>query len=265
MILFALISSISETILAYVVKCATSHDVWTTLERMFIAQSCARSMSIHYQLATLRKGDSSISDYFHRFTHLINTLAAINQPLPLHESLSFLLVSLGFDYDSLVTFIQTQINPITLKDIYGHLLSHELRLSHNQPSVDLLATSTNFVHKGSSSRGGQSSNSTSYFRGCNGFNTLRGRGRGQSHYPTTSNRPVCQVCHKPGHVALQCYHRFDNTYQFDNSPQMQPLLATPQQTQDSNWYLDSGATHYVTSDLANLNLHADEYHGSEQI
>jgi hypothetical protein len=46
---------------------------------------------------------------------------------------------------------------------------------------------------------------------------------------------------------------------------MQALLATPQQTQDSNWYPDSGATHHVISDLANLNLHADEYHGSEQI
>jgi hypothetical protein len=82
MILSALISFISETILAYVVKCPTSRDVWTTLERMFTAQSRARSMSIHYQLATLRKGDSSITNYFHRFTHLIDTLAAIDQPLP---------------------------------------------------------------------------------------------------------------------------------------------------------------------------------------
>ena len=218
MILSALISSISETILAYVVKYATSHDVWTTLERMFIAQSHTRSMSIHYQLATLRKGDSSISDYFHRFTHLTDTLAAINQPLPLHESLSFLLASLESDYDSLVTSVQTQINPIALEDLYGHLLSHELQLSHNQPSVDLSAASVNFVHKGSSSCGGRSSNSTSYFRGRNGFNTPRGRGRGRSHYPTASNRLVCQVCHKPGHVALQCYHKFDNTYQLDNSP-----------------------------------------------
>jgi hypothetical protein len=225
-------------------------------------------MSIHYQLATLRKGDSSISDYFHRFTHLVDTLAAIAQPLPLHESLSFLLASLGSDYDSLVTSVQTQINPIALEDIYGHLLSHELRLSHNQPLVDLSVASANFVHKGSSprgGRGGRSFNSTSSFRGRSGFNSQRGRGRGRSHFPPASNRPVCQVCHKPGHVALQYYHRFDNTYQFDNSPQMQALLATPQQTQDSNWYPDSGATHHVISDLANLNLHADEYHGSEQI
>uniref|UniRef100_A0A2N9I5M9 Reverse transcriptase Ty1/copia-type domain-containing protein n=1 Tax=Fagus sylvatica TaxID=28930 RepID=A0A2N9I5M9_FAGSY len=143
MILSALIPSLFETILAYVVKCTTSREVWTTLECMFTTQSRARSMSIHYQLATLRKGDSSITDYYHRFTKLTDTIAAINQPLPHHESLSFLLAGLG--------------------------------------------------------------------------------------------------------------------------SQMQALLATPQQTTDPNWYPDSGATHHVTSDLANLNIRADEYQGSEQI
>uniref|UniRef100_A0A2N9GSV6 Reverse transcriptase Ty1/copia-type domain-containing protein n=1 Tax=Fagus sylvatica TaxID=28930 RepID=A0A2N9GSV6_FAGSY len=46
MILSALISSLSENILAYVVKCATSRDVWITLERMFTAHSRARTMTI---------------------------------------------------------------------------------------------------------------------------------------------------------------------------------------------------------------------------
>jgi hypothetical protein len=64
MILSTLITSLSETILVYVVKCATSHNVWTTLEHMFTAQSRARSMSIHSQLATLCKGDSSIARLF---------------------------------------------------------------------------------------------------------------------------------------------------------------------------------------------------------
>ena len=125
-------------------------------------------MSIHYQLTTLCKGDSSIADYFHCFTHLIDTLAAIDQPLSYHESLSFLLTGLRSDYDSLVTFVQTQLNPIALEDIYGHLLSHELRLSHNQPSIDLSVASANFVNKGSSTRGGRggrNSNTTSSFRG----------------------------------------------------------------------------------------------------
>ena len=46
---------------------------------------------------------------------------------------------------------------------------------------------------------------------------------------------------------------------------MQALLATPHQAPDPNWYPDSGATHHVTYDLANLNLRADEYQGLDQI
>ena len=33
-------------------------------------------MQIHYQLATLKKGNSSIADYFHQFTTLVDTLTA---------------------------------------------------------------------------------------------------------------------------------------------------------------------------------------------
>ena len=98
-------------------------------------------MSIHYQLATLQKGDSSIADYYHCFTHLTHTFAAIEQPLPHHESLSFLLAGLGSNYDSLVTSVQTQLTSIALEDLYGHLLSYELWLSHNQLFVDLSSAS----------------------------------------------------------------------------------------------------------------------------
>uniref|UniRef100_A0A2N9EFQ8 Retrotransposon Copia-like N-terminal domain-containing protein n=1 Tax=Fagus sylvatica TaxID=28930 RepID=A0A2N9EFQ8_FAGSY len=246
MILSALISSLFETILAYMVKCTTSR----------------------VKSGLPLSGDSSIADYYHCFTHLIDTLVAIDQPLPHHKSLSFLLAGLGADYDSLVTSVQTQLTPIALEDLYSHLLSHELRLSHNEPSVDLSTASVNFVNKNSSTRGGhggRNSNNFSINQGCNNFQKQRGRGRGRSNFSNSSNKHFCQVCQKPRHVALQCYHRFDNTYQYDNNPQMQALLVTPQQTTDPNWYPDSGATHHVTSDLANLNVHVDEYQGSEQI
>jgi hypothetical protein len=48
MILSALISSLTENILAYLVKCTTSREVWLTLECMFTAHSRARTMNIHY-------------------------------------------------------------------------------------------------------------------------------------------------------------------------------------------------------------------------
>ena len=263
LILSALISSLSENILAFVVKCSTSHEVWTTLKRMFTAHSRARSMNIHYQLATLKKGDSSIADYFHKFTHLTDTLAAVAQPLPPHEALSFLLAGLGSDYDSLVTSVKTQVLPMSLDDLYGHMLSHELRLAQNQPTVDLSNVSANFTKNSYSTRGGRGGRHPSTYSsnrgGRSSFNPNRGRGRGRQNSSYNSNRPVCQVYHKPGHTALQCYHRFDNSYTVESTPTMQVLLATPQQTPDYNWYPDSGATHHVTHDLANLNIRADEY------
>ena len=46
---------------------------------------------------------------------------------------------------------------------------------------------------------------------------------------------------------------------------MHAPLATPQASPDLNWYPDSSATHHLTSDFANLNVKAKEYHGPDQI
>jgi hypothetical protein len=146
----ALISSLSENILAHIVKCSTSSEVWLTLERMFTSQSRASTMQIHYQLATLKKGDSSIADYFHRFTGLADTFAAIDHPLNDFELVSFLLASLGSEFDSFVTLVNTRVDPLSLEDLYGHLLAHELCLVQNQPSVDLSLNVAHFVQKNSS-------------------------------------------------------------------------------------------------------------------
>ena len=85
-------------------------------------------MQIHYQLTTLKKGNSSISDYFHWFTTLVDTLAVIDQPLNDFEVVSFLLASLRLDYDSFVTSMTTRVDPLSIEDLYGHLLVHEICL-----------------------------------------------------------------------------------------------------------------------------------------
>uniref|UniRef100_A0A2N9J5N8 Reverse transcriptase Ty1/copia-type domain-containing protein n=1 Tax=Fagus sylvatica TaxID=28930 RepID=A0A2N9J5N8_FAGSY len=266
MILSALISSLSENILAYVVKCTTSRDMWLTLERMFMAHSRARTMNIRYQLSTLKKGDSSIADYFHTFTGLVDTLAAINQPLIEEEQISFLLAGLGSEYESFITTVHMRTELLSIETLYGHLLSQELRMVQAQPKVDLSLARAHFASRGGSSsrgsRNGRFSNSTQASRpsSVQRFTRGRNRGRGSSH---NSSRLTCQVCGKIGHMALTCYHHFDNSYSSDSN--MQALLATPQSSSDDQWYADSGATHHLTADLANLNVRADEYQGQENI
>uniref|UniRef100_A0A2N9HT68 Retrotransposon Copia-like N-terminal domain-containing protein n=1 Tax=Fagus sylvatica TaxID=28930 RepID=A0A2N9HT68_FAGSY len=219
MILSVLISSLLKIVLAHDVKCTTSRDVWLCLERMFTSQSRARSMQLHYQISTLKKGDSFMD----------------------FDLVSFFLARLGSDYDALVTAIQQRRGDVTLDELYGDFFSHEWRLAQHQPSVDLSLASANFANRSFSNHGD--------------------RGGKSSTPPASSN----SVCTKPGHTTLTCYHRFDNSYTVVATPNMQALLATPNHAPDPNWYSDSGATHHLTYDLANLNVCANEYHGPDQI
>ena len=108
---------------------------------------------------------------------------------------------------------------------------------------------------------------------CNSFQSGRGSSssnqktsRGHRHGNVSqTNRLVCQVCHKLGHMTLKCYHRFDNSFSVDLSSNMHALLTTPQKAPDLNCYSDSRATHHLIADLANLDVKADEYHSPDQI
>lgn len=112
-------------------------------------------MQVHYQLDTIKKSNTSIADYFQKFTGLTDTLAAVNQPLNDFEVVSFLLAGLKTDYDSFVTSVTTCVDPMTLDEIYGHLLAHEQRITHQLSSLDVSLAGANFAAKGNPIRGGR--------------------------------------------------------------------------------------------------------------
>jgi hypothetical protein len=228
---------------------------------------------VHYQLATVKRGSSSIADYFHTFQTLCDALAIAGQPLNGFEKVSFLLVGLGSEFDPFVTSVTTRVEPLSVVEIYGHLLSHEMRLEQHQASLDLSVAGANFA-----TRGNSSPHSNCGMRGSRGHHPFgrgfssgtsrpfRGRGRGHSSgRGSSSNRPLCQVCNRYGHVALDCYNRFNEAYTREQPSQTQAYLSAPSSSTDHNWYPDSGATHHLTSDLANLNIKAKDYLGSDQI
>jgi hypothetical protein len=72
---------------------------------------------------------------------------------------------------------------------------------------------------------------------------------------------LCQVCFKTGHVAPDCWHRYDENYVPDPK-----LVAAAQSSYniDTNWYTDTGATDHITSELEKLTAR-DKYHGNDQI
>lgn len=100
-------------------------------------QSRARTMPIHYQLATMKKGNSTIAGCFHKFTSLANTLATLNLLLNDYDLISFLLTGFGSENNSFGTLVTTRVDHISLEDLYGHLLAHEIRLEQTSSALDL--------------------------------------------------------------------------------------------------------------------------------
>ena len=119
---------------------STSREVRIALERMFASHSFAQAIQTRQFLASTKKGNLSISDYFQKMKSFSNNLAAIGQPLQNHEFTAYLLGGLDTSYDAIVTSISTQIEKMTSEDMFNHLLAFELRLEQQQVSFD------NFVH-----------------------------------------------------------------------------------------------------------------------
>lgn len=110
--------------MSHVMFMTTVHDAWMALERMFASRSKARILQIRFQLSNLRK-EQSDDAYFHQMKTLVDTLAAIGQPLCEEEVISYILDDLR-PIMILVTSIITRSDYITIDDMYAHLQSYKL-------------------------------------------------------------------------------------------------------------------------------------------
>lgn len=91
---------------------------------------------------------------------------------------------------------------------------------------------------------------------------------------------LCQICGKPNHSALECWHRLDSTFQaslpsssvsrphprayaaFSSTNAVHNSLTDAPDS--STWFLDSTATNHFTNDLNNLNTY-QPYLGPDQV
>uniref|UniRef100_A0A2N9F1H2 Reverse transcriptase Ty1/copia-type domain-containing protein n=1 Tax=Fagus sylvatica TaxID=28930 RepID=A0A2N9F1H2_FAGSY len=270
LLLSVLVSTISESLVSTLVGLSSSLEVWITLEKKFSSQSRARVMQNRYHLATLKKGNSTISEYFHKAKTYSDLLASIGQPLSNNDIVTYLLAGLPSDYDSLIVTVTMRLEDFPLDDLYGHLHTHELRLEQQAIVPDLGLPTANLTTKSSFQNQPHCSFPNFHSRGNNG-----GRGRGKGHFShgrgnngsysnTSTSRPFCQICLKVGHTAPTCWHRFEQNYQAQPG-QSQAFVAATSSSVDTIWYPDTGANNHLTSDLSNLNLNVENYNGQDQV
>ncbi|XP_016195998.1 uncharacterized protein LOC107637061 [Arachis ipaensis] len=294
-----LMSSMEATFVNRVVEFEFAYQIWNALEDYFAARVKSRIKQLKAQLKTLKKHSSSVSEYMAKINQVADSLNALGAPLSTEDYIEAVLGGLGEEYSTFITVTNGRIDQLSESEFESQLQTQEELLERFR-KVDLGYVQANLTQKGDAPNNNSYTfnNNSNNFRGdFRGGRTRGFRGGGGRSSWWQGNRPQCQVCGKIGHIALKCYHRFDQSY---TNPQLQPLnaapppsmafhngkqvqhhtpqsspqqpaapspqayIALPSAVPDAGWYPDSGASHHITFDQSNLNT-GSEYDGSQQV
>jgi len=205
-----------------------------------------------------------MDEYLKDLKTICDQLASVGSPVTEKMKIFAALNGLGREYEPIKTTIENSMDALpgpSLEDVIPKLTGYDDRL---QGYLEETAVSPHVAFNLTTS---DDSNASGYFnaynrgkgksnRGRNSFST-RGRGFHQQISSTNSSSGsqsggtsvVCQICGKMGHPALKCWHRFNNSYQYEELPRaLAAMRITDITDQHGNeWLPDSAATAHVTS------------------
>ncbi|KAL5715567.1 RING-type E3 ubiquitin transferase [Ranunculus cassubicifolius] len=211
-------TTISEDILPYVIGISTSRALWVTLENRLAALSRAHILQLKHRLQNVRKGNQSIALYLQQIKAITDGLAAAGSIVDDIDLVFHILNGLSSEFDSFSTSIRLRDPPVTSDVLHSLLLSEEICLENRLRPQDQTHA---FISYPNNSKG---SNRTNRGRGNPQFNNnsssnshlilstppsnqtphINPNNKCFSQYFTTA-KPVCQICQKPNHTALDCY------------------------------------------------------------
>ncbi|XP_019085494.1 PREDICTED: uncharacterized protein LOC109126415 [Camelina sativa] len=244
-----LLGSMTENVLRLVVGSATAQEVWDTLTSHFNRTSSSRLFELQRRLQNSEKLDKNMSDYLGSIKDICDQLASIGDPVSEKMKIFAALRGLSRDYEPIITVIEDSMDGSpqpTYENVISRLTGYEDRLQSYSNSSDIsphlafhTMRSSSFSGRGRGNRG----------RGRGSYST-RGRGFHQqfsgspqfsgSHQGFTKTElPVCQICSKRGHNALDCWYRFNEEYQKQEvAAAAFSALRVSDVTEDDGWYPD---------------------------
>ncbi|RVW93117.1 Retrovirus-related Pol polyprotein from transposon RE2 [Vitis vinifera] len=234
-----ILASLSEKLVSTIYGLETSKQVWTALQTRFSSQS--------------------------------HQLAAAGKPIDDQDLISFLLGGLQSSYTPFVTSFNfaSRETDFTFEDFQAEFLGYEnlLDVNHSVHNTDgphfafaanKSKAPTYVQKKGPPLPPTKMQNAAS--------SNYRSQQTRSTPPQLPNNRPVCQICGKSGHTAIDCFHRFDYSYQGRFPLQdLAAMVAETNATFDHQvWYMDSGANAHITSYATNL-THQQPFRESETV
>lgn len=222
MLLSWLQSTLSSEILSRVLGCIHAHHLWDRLFSYFQKQTRARVRQLCVELRALTLENSIVQEYLLKIRNIVDALAPIGDPIPCSHHIDIILEGLPSEFTPVISFIESKFGLMDLDEVEILLLAHELRLTtfKKQSPPDLV--SLNLTYTSSHTEDSNSfapdpvplvveQGSETDFHHFRCGRGLRGGHSGRSRSGRFSTMQ-CQVCSKVGHLALNCWHKFNQQF-----------------------------------------------------
>ncbi|KAI0530962.1 hypothetical protein KFK09_000511 [Dendrobium nobile] len=125
----AIYSTVSPSLLPYVLNLNSTHEIWVTLERLIHSSNRSRLLQLKGELHQLQLGDKTIFQYLSDIKNKVDAIVAAGSSIDAEDIIHYTLNGLPATYLSFKIAIRTQLNPISLDDFYSLLRSEELHLN----------------------------------------------------------------------------------------------------------------------------------------
>ncbi|PKU78648.1 Retrovirus-related Pol polyprotein from transposon TNT 1-94 [Dendrobium catenatum] len=267
-LLSALFSTISPSLLPYIISCTSTHAAWLVLERRLQPTCRNRVIQLKNELHHVQMQNLTMQQYLNHVKVIVDNIAAAGSNVDAEDVILHILNGLPAAYNPFKAAIRTSPLPMSLDNLYSLLCSEEIIVNQEISKESSTAVGATALYATSIN---QSRN-----RPPRKFGKTRTPPVGQTLLPANSTpvtpnsasanmaRPTCQICNKIGHIALNCWHRSNPRFAPTNSRSMNAFLAQQNQNSSQDWILDSGASNHLTPDLSNLHYPAN-YQGTDNV
>ena len=273
-----IVGTLSEEVLGLAVGLETSAKVSKALTEHFARSTDDREfylttkMNLHN-----RKNFKSINDYIRAFKEICDELNAIGRPIGEQQKVFGLLKGLGNSYES---FYTTMLKPPVpaYNDVVQLLQSHEnmKSLYTTEATNDHTAFLSqkfknnnkyykNNIKQGQTSFSSKGRGFTQAFQTQKPPESPKGKNNNQISQKANCNKEEisCQICGKPRHSAINCWHRFNQGFQPEDTAQALAAMKFSDNHYEA-WFPDTGATQHMTPDDGNLS-NLQPYKGKDKI
>lgn len=260
----SLMGSIETAHQPLIATAASSLEAWNLLASTYAKSTRGHIKQLKQQLKQSTKGTKSIDEYMQQIRAKADGLALLGSAMDPEDLTDIVLDGLNDDYKAIIEAIHGRETPISFAELHEKLINRELAVTAATNASPSLPITANVAQQRPTN-----------WRQNHGGNHQGSRNN--NNRDQRSSRPYlgrCQACGTQGHGVKRCpmFRLVTQSPQANVSGFQgqnrghypQAYNAMMQAPDTASWLLDSGASHHLTSDLANLSLHAP-YNGGEEV